>query len=142
MNEKKVLLTIKSTQQYENQKPEVIELTTAGSLRTEGESYILSYKETELTGLTGAITTFTVCPERVVLQREGTVHSRMEFVLNEQYDSLYDTGTGALFIRVTAKQMQIEMNEQGGFFEVSYSVEIEQTAEGHITYHIDVQPLE
>ncbi|MCQ2418381.1 MAG: DUF1934 domain-containing protein [Clostridia bacterium] len=142
MNEKKVLLTIKSTQQYEDQTPEVIELTTGGTFRIEGDTCVLSYKETELTGLYGAVTTFTVSPERVVLQRDGAVSSRMEFVLNEQHESLYATENAALYIRVTAKKMQIELDENGGFFEVSYSVVIEQTTEGHITYHIDVQPLE
>lgn len=142
MNEKNVLLTIKSTQQYEDQTPEVIELTTGGTFRMEGDTCYLSYKETELTGLYGAVTTFTVSPERVILQRDGAVSSRMEFVLNEQHESLYATENGALYIRVTAKKMEIKLDENGGFFEVSYSVEIEQTAEGHITYHIRVQPLE
>lgn len=142
MNEKKVLLTIKSTQQYENDPPEIIELTTGGTFRIEDDTYILSYKETELTGLLGAVTTFTVTPERVILQRDGSVSSRMEFVLNEQHESLYATEYAALYIRVTAKEMQIELGENGGFFEVSYSVEIEQTAEGQVTYNIRVQPLE
>ena len=55
--EKDVVISIKGIQKYEDTDPDVIELVTAGRLTRVGESYTLSYQESELTGLEGTLTT-------------------------------------------------------------------------------------
>ena len=63
--EKDVVISIKGTQRYDNNDPDVIELVTQGRLTREGESYTLSYQESELTGLEGTLTTIQVDGEQI-----------------------------------------------------------------------------
>ena len=49
--EKDVIISIKGVQRYENADPDTMELVTEGRLEREGNSYTLSYQESELTGL-------------------------------------------------------------------------------------------
>ena len=49
--EENVIISIKGSQLYEGQDPDVTELVTAGTLRREQEGYTIAYQETELTGL-------------------------------------------------------------------------------------------
>lgn len=55
------------------------ELVTEGRLEQDGNSYTLSYQESELTGLEGTLTTFQVEPDRVTLLRVGEFNSQMVF---------------------------------------------------------------
>ena len=74
--EKDVVISIKGIQKYENTDPDVIELVTAGRLARVGESYALSYQESELTGLDGTLTTIQVEGEQVTLMRVGSSPAR------------------------------------------------------------------
>ena len=66
-----MIISIKGVQRYENADPDTMELVTAGRLEREGNSYTLSYQESELTGLEGTLTTFQIEPDRVTLLRVG-----------------------------------------------------------------------
>ena len=66
-----VMLHIRGTQNYQDQEPEVIELTTEGTLEKQKEVWEVSYEESDLTGLAGVTTTFRVGPRGVVLKRTG-----------------------------------------------------------------------
>ncbi len=77
------LLTVHGYQHYENQTPDLVELTTEAELTAEGGVLYLRYNETELTGLVGTVTTFEIHPHRVVLRRSGTLVSEMEFMCND-----------------------------------------------------------
>lgn len=142
MEKESVLLTIRGTQQFEEEAPQTIELTTGGTMEGEAEHWTISYIESELTGLAGAVTTFEVTPGKVVLERSGSVNSRMVFVEGEQSESLYDVGDGALLIHVTATKVEIALDEMGGHFCVCYAIDIEQSAQGKVEYYIKVQKRE
>ncbi|MBR4131769.1 MAG: DUF1934 domain-containing protein, partial [Oscillospiraceae bacterium] len=70
---REVLIRLRGTQNYEQQAPDTIELTTEGTLRREENRLILSYKESALTGLEGTVTSFELENDCVVLRRTGTV---------------------------------------------------------------------
>ena len=55
---KDVLISIRGTQTAPEGEPETIELTTLGSMEWEGERTVLSYQESDLTGLAGTTTAF------------------------------------------------------------------------------------
>lgn len=138
---KPVLLTIVSTQQFEDDPPETTELVTEGLLSLEEEALELSYAESELTGLQGTQTCFRIEKDRVLLSRRGTVESHMTFIEGQEDLSLYDMGYGALMICVRTERIQCTMGENGGLLLVSYGIVIEEEAHGSITYEISVQPL-
>ena len=77
--EKNVIISIKGVQRLEDADPDTMELVTEGRLEQDGNSYTLSYQESELTGLEGTLTTFQVEPDRVTLLRVGEFNSQMVF---------------------------------------------------------------
>lgn len=136
-----VLITIAGTQRFGGEAPETIELVTHGTYSYEPGCITLSYVETEMTGLEGTVTTFTIEDEvKATLRRSGRIESTMVFVLGQRDDSLYDTGFGTLLLSVCAKQMTVLLNERGGIFDLEYSIDIEHTACGTNSYHIEIRP--
>lgn len=136
-----VILTIKSEQRYEGQDPDSIELVTEGTMEAVGENrWCISYQESELTGLRGVTTTFHIEPGKIVLRREGELHSEMVFQENVCNDTLYQMEFGAMMMGICARRIRIQLTECGGEFEVLYSVHIEKNMAGTILYHIDVKP--
>ena len=136
-----VLISIAGTQRFLGEEPETIELVTNGSYSYEPGLITISYVETEMTGLEGVVTTFTIEDERkVTLRRVGKVNSRMVFVLGQRDESLYDCGFGTLLIAVCARQMTVLLNERGGVFDLEYSIDIDSSACGTNSYHIEIRP--
>ena len=139
--EQRVLLTIISTQRFQDEEPEITQLVTEGLLAIRESCIELSYAETELTGLKGTKTSFCIEKDRVSLYRSGAVQSQMTFVEGVEDRSLYDMGFGALMIAVRTERILWDLNEKGGKLLVSYGIVVEEEATGFITYEIRVQPL-
>ena len=136
----KVLVRIRSEQQYEDQTPDVSEFMTVGTMEQTPKGICISYEETELTGLQGTTTTFSMEKDRIVLKREGALRSEMIFAVNQEHRSLYDMGMGALMITVRTIVLVQAMDASGGFADVIYDVIIEEGIMGQVRYHIDVVP--
>lgn len=134
-----VVLSIQGRQAYIDQEPDMIELVTEGILEKDAAGWKLSYEESDLTGLEGVSTTFLVEPDKVTLTRTGRLNSQMVFQEGVTHDSLYQVEFGALMIMVCANRVETDLSEAGGVIDLSYSIEIEQTAAGRIDYHIDVK---
>lgn len=134
------LISITGTQQPEGEAPESIQLVTEGSYCYEPGYIRFSYVETQMTGLEGVVTTFTIEEESTVtLTRCGKVNSKMVFSPGKIDDSLYQAGPGVLLLRVETKSICVLMNENGGIFDLTYGVEVERTVYGTNTYHIEVR---
>lgn len=140
MIEKKVLLTITGTQRFQDEQPETTKLVTEGEMQLDGETVTLSYEETELTGLAGTHTAFTIEKDSVTLTRTGAVTSKMTFVVGQEHHSLYDMGFGALMIAVRAEKIHSNIRENGGTLQVAYTIVIEEETAGKIEYRIQARP--
>jgi len=136
---KAVLLTIRGQQTYSEQEPEVIELVTEGTLEQAAEGWKLTYEESDLTGLKGVTTTFLVEPGKITLSRKGPLSSQMVFQKGQYHESLYQMEFGALMITVCANEVRHDITQEGGTIDLAYAIEIEQSAAGFITYHLDIQ---
>ena len=130
----KVVLTITGSQRFGTDEPEKTSLVTEGTLEREGDILLLSYEESELTGMEGTTTVFRVEPARITLQRSGTLESQMVFELGHEDRSLYDMGFGALMITVLTDRLENTLTDAGGEMDVSYSVAIENETAGHIDF--------
>lgn len=137
--EKSVILSIKGKQSYMDQEPEMIELVTEGTLTFENDTWNICYEESDLTGLAGVTTTFSVIPGRITLTRKGSLNSQMIFEEGTFHESLYELEFGALMITVCASKTEYHLSENGGTIDLVYAIEIENTSTGIITYHLDVQ---
>lgn len=138
----RVILSISGTQRFGEDAPETTELVTEGELERRDGALILSYEESELTGMEGTVTTFHIAPPVITLQRTGAVESKMVFTEGIEDRSLYDMGFGALMITVCADTIRSDMSETGGTLDVTYSIVIEQAAAGSVHYRITARPKE
>ena len=136
---KAVLLTIRGQQTYAEQEPEVIELVTEGTLTQAEKGWKLTYEESDLTGLKGVTTTFQIEPGVITLRRKGPLNSEMVFREGQFHESLYRMEFGALMITVCASKVRYDISEKGGTIDLTYAIEIEQSAAGCIEYHLDIQ---
>ena len=136
---REVLLSLRGTQTYEGQEPDVIELVTEGTMEFCDGGWNISYEESELTGLAGVTTTFRVEPGRVSLTRTGNLRSEMIFEKDVPHDSLYQMPFGAMMITVCAKYLFFDILPDGGVIDLLYSIEIENNAAGTVDYHLDIR---
>ena len=136
---KEVLLTIRGQQTYSEQEPELVELVTEGVLESVENGWKLTYEESDLTGLNGVTTSFLVEPGKVTLSRKGPLSSQMVFQEGVVHESLYQMEFGALMITVCANRVSYAIDEKGGTIDLTYAIEIEQSAAGYIEYHLDIK---
>ena len=134
-----VVLSIRGTQTYEGQEPDVIELVTEGTMEFRAGGWDISYEESELTGLAGVTTTFRVEAGRVILERTGNLRSRMVFEKDVPHDSLYQMAFGAMMITVCAKHLFFDIVPDGGVIDLLYSIDIEHAQAGTVDYHLDIR---
>ena len=139
--EKDVIISIKGVQRYENADPDTMELVTAGRLEREGNSYTLSYQESELTGLEGTLTTFQIEPERITLMRVGEFNSQMVFQEGRRHMSMYNTPYGAMTIGVMGDSFESTLSDRGGLLRFGYTLDIEATVASENTVSITVKEI-
>ena len=134
-----VVLRVRGRQTYQDQEPDIIELTTEGTMEFRDGGWDISYEETELTGMAGVTTVFRVEPDKVVLTRSGRLNSQMIFQKEVPHQSLYQMDFGALLITVCAKYLFFDIVSDGGTIDLVYSIDIENTAMGMVDYHLDIR---
>lgn len=137
--QQKVVLSIRGTQHYGEQEPEVIELLTEGTMAFRDGGWEVSYEESALTGLEGVRTTFRVEPGKVTLTRTGNLSSHMIFEEGVAHDSLYQMPFGALLMTVEATNVFFDIVPDGGVIDLCYRIHIENAEAGEITYHLDIR---
>ena len=122
---KDVLISMRSIQGYDQEVQEVIDFTTDGVYFQDGEAACFSYMETEVTGLEGTRTSVIVKPDHVVVDRDGSITSRMIFKEGEKNSFPYDTPFGTATLGVKTRKIRQSFNESGGDLEVDYVVDME-----------------
>lgn len=138
--EQNVIISIQGKQSFPQCEPEIIELVTEGMLEDRGEEGILlSYQESEVTGLEGTLTTIQVEPRRVTLQRLGAVNTQMVFEEGRQHRSMYDTPYGALEVGIRTQKIHTSLDHRGGDVTVYYALEIEHGAAGRNMFRVNVR---
>ena len=119
---KRILLSVCGKQHYQDQEPDVIELTTEGTLEQVGGGWRICYEESELTGLQGVTTEFFVESGKITLTRTGALRSQMIFEQGVAHDSLYQMEFGTLLMRVCAKYIFCDVTPDGGVIDLLYTI--------------------
>ena len=141
MEMKDVLISIKGMQSLEEGGDDAIELVTDGKYGWSEKCSRLVYMESELTGLEGTRTSFMIEPTGVVLEREGSVCTRMVFEQGRKHVFLYDTPYGTATMNVDTKRVRTSLDAHGGDMEIHYEIGIENNAVGSNCFRIHVQEL-
>jgi len=115
---KKAIISICSTQDIGEK--EKIEVVTVGEFSINGDEFIATYDETEISGMEGTKTTLKIKGDKVVLHREGTTSTKMEFQKNNTQVALYNTPYGMLELKTSTKELDLDFNEKGGNISIKY----------------------
>ena len=134
-----VLLTIRGEQYFDDVDPDETKLMTDGTMEITEDGYLLTYQETELTGMEGTTTTFEVAGNRVTLTRSGSVNSQMIFEEGKQHTSLYETPFGELPVDIQTSSLRHTLTERGGIMEIRYSIAVAHTVTGRNCFKIQVK---
>ena len=134
-----VILSLHSSQRYEEQEAEELELVTEGTMEFRDGGWDISYAESELTGLKGVTTTFRVEKDQLTLRRTGQLNSEMVFRLGYAHDSLYQMPFGTFLMQVETLSLFYDIVSDGGSIDLCYRVTIENSQAGTIEYHMDIR---
>lgn len=115
---KKAIISICSTQDIGEK--EKIEVVTVGEFSINGDEFISTYDETEISGMEGTKTTLKIKGDKVVLHREGTTSTKMEFQKDNTQVALYNTPYGMLELKTSTKELDLDVNEKGGNISIKY----------------------
>lgn len=140
MIEKNVIISVRGEQYFENIDPDTVELTTEGrmTIADDGE-IVLEYHETELTGMDGTTTRFTIRGDTVTLLRTGSVNNEMRFHTGYPHMSLYETPMGALTVEIVTDKLAHRLSEHGGLLNIQYTIAVEQQITGRHQFKIRVR---
>ena len=104
---KDVVISINSIHRLEDSEPDRIDFTTDGKYSYEDGTGYLSYMESEVTGLPGTRTSVEIRPDEVIVDRTGSITSRMVFRRGETQRIRHDIGA------------------KGGSVEIDYVLDVE-----------------
>lgn len=136
---KDVIISIVGTQTFADNDKDVIELVTDGTYSHEEGETRFSYMESEITGLAGTKTSFSVRPDAVTMSRVGTLNTTMIFEPGKKHHFIYDTPYGAATMGLRTKSVRHSLGEHGGDMEIEYVIDLEHTIIGRNNFKINVR---
>ena len=135
---KNVVITIHSLHNCGMEDEDTIDFTTDGLYYSDGETHCLSYLETEVTGLEGTRTSVMVLPDKVVVDRDGNITSRMEFREGQKTSFLYDTPVGTATLSMNTRKIRHNFDRRGGELELDYVLDMEHMVVSSNQFHLNV----
>jgi uncharacterized beta-barrel protein YwiB (DUF1934 family) len=136
--EKQVIITVNSIIDDSSGESEKMSFVTEGILYKEDNDYVVSYEESEITGLGGTTTTLRVSRDSVTLTRHGSVDTMMFFEEGKTHLSDYDTKYGSVMLGITAKNVNVNFSESGGDIKVDYILEYNRAYGGKNSLYVNV----
>ena len=116
-----------------------LEFSTEGYYTYEDEVGCVSYEETDVTGMDGTRTSMFIMPDRIVVDRDGPVTSRMIFKPGEKNEFLYQTPFGRAVMEIDTKSIKHDFGLFGGTAVVDYVVNVEHTVFSKNRFTINVK---
>lgn len=138
---KQVIISIKGVQSADdNNSDNNIELITGGLFSSRGSNFYISYKETEMTGLDGVLTTVKVeGSDRVTITRGGRYKTQLILEKGKRHLCHYATDFGSMMMGVNTANIDSTLNNSGGKISVNYSLEINHALASENRFEISVR---
>ena len=138
---KDVWISFHSVNGYDEEDADSLEFFTDGQYLFQDSVARLSYQESEVTGLEGTRTSVTILPDQVVVDRDGTVQSRMVFKEGSKSSFLYSTPFGQATMGVDTRSIRRNVNEHGGKVEIDYVVDMEHAVVARNKFSITIRQM-
>lgn len=136
---KDVLISFTGTQSDGDAKDK-IELYTEGRFYKKGDTYYVSYAESELTGMEGTTTTLKIDRESnvITMMRFGSNSTHLIFERGKKHLCCYETGYGALTVGVNSDYVNIDISEKGGKIAAKYTIDVNSRMVGQNDFNITI----
>ncbi len=122
---KEVLIKIKGTQTVDGES-DVIELTTVGKMDVVGNKTYLRYDDSTSAGVDGVacMVKYDSKDDSVIMQRSGTLNSRMYIKKGQRHICHYETGQGVLTMGIFGENVSANFSSDGGSLSMSYTIDV------------------
>ncbi len=124
---KDVVISIRSLIDYGLDEEDSIDFSTDGVYQMEDGVAHIAYLESEVTGLLGTRTSVKVLADSVIIDRKGSLTSRMEFSPGARSSFLYDTPVGQATMNMNTRSVRHRFDKNGGELEIDYVLDMEHT---------------
>ena len=135
-----VWISITGTQNT-GEESDTVELTTAGKLEQAADGLVLTYYESENTGMEGVVTSLRVRDSEVQLERSGAMSSLLVLEKGKRHMSCYTTPHGSLMMGVYTNELHNRMTSQGGELEFHYTLDINSCMTSSHNVRVTVRPV-
>ena len=139
---KDVIIDIKSSQDVDGEVSS-IEFTTEGRYGLNGSEYFIAYAEGELFDTDEEVQTkiFIKSDNSVILQRKGSIKSRILIEKDKRNSSLYSLPYGQMTIGVFGENLEFNLNENGGSIKLVYTIDQELSLLSRNTVNITIREV-
>ncbi len=121
---KQVLITVRGSNQYEQDQTDAVEFLTTGDFYEKQGKYYIRYEEADQSGLPDTTTTLKIEPSRVTITRFGRNNSQMVIEQGKKHIGHYETPYGGFTVGVISESADIHVSEAGGKLDLKYDVEL------------------
>lgn len=118
----KAIISVSSKQSIGEE--EIIEVVTPGNFYKKENFYYAVYEETELSGMSGTTTTLKIGKDNFSLIRMGSTSAKMHFDKKTENISMYNTPYGTLELKIETKDLDINIDDNGGSVLVNYNMSL------------------
>ena len=136
------IISLKTLQNCDEEKPDLLDFMTDGQYLFSKNTGHIKYAESELTGMEGTQTSLTILPDRIVVDRRGSITSRMEFVEGEKNSFLYATPFGNATMSLDTRKISHSFSEEGGRAEIEYVMDLDHKVFSRNRFIINVERTE
>ncbi len=121
---KDVIIKICGVQGVDDQ-TDTIEFTTDGKFGIRDNEFYICYDEGQMFEEKTDVKTklFIKSDNSVVLERKGTINSKMLIKEGERNACFYNTPIGDLFISIFGKKVEYDLTEKGGRINLEYTID-------------------
>lgn len=134
----KVVISMQTIQNCDDSNAETLDFITDGLYSFDDNIGCAMYEESEVTGMPGTQTSVLIMPDQVVVDRNGSVTSRMVFREGEKTNFLYSTPFGDATLGVKTGRISHKFDSQGGRADIEYVIDVEHTvfSKNRLSIHV------
>jgi uncharacterized beta-barrel protein YwiB (DUF1934 family) len=140
---KDIMLKIIGSQITHNEGDDRMEFITEGRYAEEGGSVLLSYEESELSGMEGCTTSLRITDGKIKMERYGSligVDTAIEFEQGRRFKGYYDTPFGSVEMEVLTNSIvnKLKNDNASGYLDIDYNISLKGITESRSRLKIEI----
>lgn len=141
---KDIMLKIVGKQLYGfSEEEDQLEFMTEGKYQEDGDAIVLSYDESEFSGMSGCTTSLKITGEKILMKRHGVslpLDTEIQFEKGKRFTGYYDTPFGAVEMEVLTNNVinNINREDRKGTLNIDYHISLRGLSEGRSRLDIEI----